>query len=887
MSLCKAYCASDSECALFAQEPGGGRGCFLYKTFSCVHDFGWIAGRKRIMTDVGTWEDVPNLRCAGHYKIALWGTPSAQTCKELCAAEKKCTVFSLEQSGGRGCFLFSEKFGCVSDFNWVGGRKRIVAATDPRMLNFDVWPSLRCNMHYKIAAWNTPSSDQCKELCALDPECAIFAQEPFGGRGCFHFSNTFLCYKWPDWSVARAMQPAPTARIVRHVSASLRQLVSLTRVASLPLPLPRRLLSTSSPLQISLRYGEQKKDAVKISGGQHMALTAGFGGELKAEGLGPATDSAVRIIPPNEDCDKAGPEIGLSTDPCYIDHGSPFMVGGSSASPDGLTTVTMKGVLCPNPGTYNVCYRNHRHETWVPWVKVGVVVVGINVFPQLLEDLKQLIIYMDEQKGDPDAYLNVIDWTDQVERSGGQLYAGETRGVVMCVGGSVLITNAYVTMATMRTLGCDLPIEIFHLGQEEVRSHVRRRRCAETRSPLGCAAPRRATLTHSLPSSLSRSQISAVARGVLLTEFGDIMFIDGLELQYPNGHERYHKGAKPVSSETLQGYMLKGFALLQSRFTHCMLFDADSAPVVNPEFLWETPEYRRYGSIFWQDFWTGWVKNEFYGATNISQPGFNVRDIEAGQFIIDKKRHWDAVLATWFLNCHAETVYRFQHGDKDTYPQAFGICGKPGDFFAVPHAPQGAFMEVEKYYSLIGMLQVSELRPGGRSAWTFVIAPTRRAHTVTVLFPLPLSDDSRRSLRCGIIVLPRATSAAFYRRHGAYVHPSHVDGKVQDRPAGHRHRLGLCPLPPHGFVQSHVPCRPRRAVYARPCEESRPRRRAHAPICGAFVAAAHLVRSVQQLSPHCHDVSKRDSQDFKEEEIKGAQVPARLDILRQALLQDS
>jgi hypothetical protein len=94
--------------------------------------------------------------------------------------------------------------------------------------------------------------------------------------------------------------------------------------------------------------------------------------------------------------------------------------------------------------------------------------------------------------------------------------------------------------------------------------------------------------------------------------------------------------------------MLKGFALLQSRFTHCMLFDADSAPVVNPEFLWETPEYRRYGSIFWQDFWTGWVKNEFYGATNISQPGFNVRDIEAGQFIIDKKRHWDAVLATWY-----------------------------------------------------------------------------------------------------------------------------------------------------------------------------------------------------------------------------------------------
>ena len=68
----------------------------------------------------------------------------------------------------------------------MGGRKRIVAATDPRMLNFDVWPSLRCNMHYKIAAWNTPSSDQCKELCALDPKCVLSL------RFLLRYFNTFM-----------------------------------------------------------------------------------------------------------------------------------------------------------------------------------------------------------------------------------------------------------------------------------------------------------------------------------------------------------------------------------------------------------------------------------------------------------------------------------------------------------------------------------------------------------------------------------------------------------------------------------------------------------------------------------------------------------------------
>ena len=608
VKTCQRRCDVEERCAMFSLEGGGGRGCFLFDKFGCTHDFNWISGRKRLDVDIGPYdfEPITGKRCAGRMievpGFPAWGTPSDDACKELCALHqdavdgtKSCSLWARESTGGKGCFLYQPGYTCEFDGTrtWSAGRVRdpLLKTVKTVESNFTLTMGMRCNDHYSIPAWNTPSDVTCMEICQLDPLCQMWVQEPFGGRGCFTYRETFLCYAYPDWNAG------------------------------------------------------QKITASRASCGQHFNLVQNVGGTLSLHGLGFLRDHEFAFVGADESC--ADP-VALANQVCE------YNPAAMKVSPD-TTGLTLPEVKCHKLGTAKVCFRNHVDEE-TPMIEIGVIVVGINVFDQYLLDLDHLRTWIKENKDE-------------------KRFEDDTRGLVLCVGGPTLLTNAYVTISALRTLGCRLPIEIFHLGQEE---------------------------------------ISSIAKSILLQHFagdlGEISFHDALEMEYPEGHETFHLGAKPVSADTLQGYMLKGFALLQSKFRHVMLFDADSGPIVNPTFLFDTPEYIRHGSMFWQDFWSGWVKDEFYGVLNITKPGNMVRDIEAGQFLMNKYRHWDVVLVTWFLNCHSEVTYLYQHGDKDTYPQAFDLLGKLNDFFVVPHAPRAAFMEADPpdgSLRLVGMLQPS------------------------------------------------------------------------------------------------------------------------------------------------------------------------------------
>lgn len=46
---------------------------------------------------------------------------------------------------------------------------------------------------------------------------------------------------------------------------------------------------------------------------------------------------------------------------------------------------------------------------------------------------------------------------------------------------------------------------------------------------------------------------------------------------------------------------LKTAALINSRFAEPLLLDSDNIPIIAPESLWESDEYREYGTIFWPD----------------------------------------------------------------------------------------------------------------------------------------------------------------------------------------------------------------------------------------------------------------------------------------------
>ena len=123
------------------------------------------------------------------------------------------------------------------------------------------------------------------------------------------------------------------------------------------------------------------------------------------------------------------------------------------------------------------------------------------------------------------------------------------RGIVICAGGLRYFPCAWVCINMLRYHGCSLPIELWYQGREEMD-----RRMIDLVKPLG------------------------------------VRCIDAarIEQKYPR--------------RTSGGWELKAYAIVHSRFKEVLLLDADNVPVKTPSFLFEEPEYKATGSVFWPNY---------------------------------------------------------------------------------------------------------------------------------------------------------------------------------------------------------------------------------------------------------------------------------------------
>ena len=203
------------------------------------------------------------------------------------------------------------------------------------------------------------------------------------------------------------------------------------------------------------------------------------------------------------------------------------------------------------------------------------------------------------------------------------------RGIVICAGGERLLTCAWVLIRMLQdALGCTLPIEVWHLGPREI------------------GAPMAA----------------------LLEEVG-VTLVDAEAVR------RDH----PV--RRLGGWELKPYAILYSRFEEVLLIDADNVPVVDPVFLFDCPEYREAGAVFWPDVVKLAPDNPVWEACGLEyrdEPSF-----ESGQVLVDKRRCWAALDLTMYFNAYSDVYYELVHGDKDTFYLAWRLLDQP---FAMPGA---------------------------------------------------------------------------------------------------------------------------------------------------------------------------------------------------------
>jgi hypothetical protein len=209
------------------------------------------------------------------------------------------------------------------------------------------------------------------------------------------------------------------------------------------------------------------------------------------------------------------------------------------------------------------------------------------------------------------------------------------RGIVLCGGGSVYFPCIWVCVRMLRHFGCTLPIELWHRGPREMTDQMK-----------------------------------------ALLEPYDVVCRDSFAV------------AREFPVRRLDGWELKPYAILNSRFAEVLYIDADNVVVRNPEFLFDNALYREIGALFWQDL-PNKVLDQSYLKDNawdlMELPFREEPQFESGQLLIDKRRCWRPLQLTLHLNEHSDYYYTAFFGDKDTFHLAWRKVEQ--DYSLNPHPP--------------------------------------------------------------------------------------------------------------------------------------------------------------------------------------------------------
>lgn len=228
-----------------------------------------------------------------------------------------------------------------------------------------------------------------------------------------------------------------------------------------------------------------------------------------------------------------------------------------------------------------------------------------------------------------------------------------TKGIVMPVGGSENnIRFAGHLIASLReVLGCQLPIEITYAGDDDLPLHHRER----------------------------LASIDQTGR----TSFTDIWSV------FDDGH---------LSLGT-DGWSIKPFAALASRFEQVILVDCDSVFLQDPEALFrqqpfiDTGAYLFHDRLLWQhkfssrhDWWRDQIK-EPSAAMNKSLVWTEeyAEECDSGVVVLDKSRvdAFMGLLHTSWQNMYDvrnEVTYKIMYGDKESWWLGLELAGSPYEF---------------------------------------------------------------------------------------------------------------------------------------------------------------------------------------------------------------
>jgi alpha 1,3-mannosyltransferase len=274
------------------------------------------------------------------------------------------------------------------------------------------------------------------------------------------------------------------------------------------------------------------------------------------------------------------------------------------------------------------------------------------------------------------------------------------RGIVMSVSDRQ-VSYAVTTITALRRLGCELPVEVFYLGEEDLHMS-------------------------------SRSALSRVP-GVITRDLSQMVYDEGWTIRGIPFFLLF------TTSLNYAGWAAKPWAMLFSSFEEAILIDADAIFFKNPADLFATPEYKQYGALFFRDrLLSPSSRREFLEKTlplpmspnvmlsNRWWLGTSGHMQESGVVVVDKWRHFVALLLATRLNGPERNgrpgesgVYQMMHGDKETFWLSWEMSGDIDYAFYQGRAGQiGHFVQDPfKSGGEICGIQLLHLNLEGRPLW--------------------------------------------------------------------------------------------------------------------------------------------------------------------------
>lgn len=193
------------------------------------------------------------------------------------------------------------------------------------------------------------------------------------------------------------------------------------------------------------------------------------------------------------------------------------------------------------------------------------------------------------------------------------------RGIVIAGGGLKYFPSVWVNVNLLRHHGCELPIQLWYLGDSECDPYMKR-----LLAPLG------------------------------------VECVDARKVE------------QDIPVRILCGWELKPYAALHSPFAEVLFLVADNGVCLDPTYLFDEPKYKDRGAVFWPDYACWTIKPgvwEVFGFDDLAEPevAAHERAFESGQYLIDKNRCWRELrMSLWYAE-HSDWTFKHVYGDKECF----------------------------------------------------------------------------------------------------------------------------------------------------------------------------------------------------------------------------